>query len=246
MTRNDILDYLNTIFQYKDFTEKYSVNGLQIEGRDSINKIAFSVDTNLFTIEEAVRQKADMLISHHGLFWPNLSSITEITKKRIQLLMNSDISLVGMHLPLDKHPEIGNNVSLIKLLNGKLISEFGSVSYLAEWEEEKDLKEVSDTLNTNLNTNTKCFDFSKGKAKTFGVCTGNGSSELYSLFGKQCDLFITGELRYETIGLSREYGISLMVAGHYATETLGIKQLQNRIKNNLSVETIYIEDRIDY
>lgn len=246
MQREEILDYLDGIFAFRENSEKYATNGLQVEGQQEITKIAFAVDTNTPTIERTIAADAQMLICHHGLFWPSISAITGPLKKQISLLLSHNISLVGMHLPLDKQPQIGNNISLVRLLAGELIGEIGSVSYLAQWPTPRLLTDIQQQLSDTLGGTVRVFDFSDNQAQTFAVCSGSGSSELTSLYGKNCDVFITGELRYEAIGMCREYGMSLIAAGHYATETTGIRALQQKMQADLSLKTIFIEDRIDY
>ncbi|MEM7179580.1 MAG: Nif3-like dinuclear metal center hexameric protein [Spirochaetota bacterium] len=246
MQRSEIIEYLEELFSFTKEKEKYATNGLQLEGCAEVSKLAFAVDATSATISKAIETQADMLICHHGLFWPSIRSITGPLKKQIGLLLQHDISLVGMHLPLDKHPEVGNNISMIRLLQGKCLGEIASVSYLAEWPELRSLTSIKHDLEKQLSTQVRLFDFSKGQAKTFAVCTGSGSSELYSIFSQNCDLFITGEIRYEIINQCKEYGVSLMAAGHYATETTGIQSLQKRMADDLALDTVYIEDRIAY
>ena len=241
-----IVDYLDEVFKFRSFEDSYSSNGLQVEGKDEIKKIGFSVDATTRTIQKAIDKNCGMLISHHGIFWPSMSSISGPNKKRVKLLLDNEISLVGMHLPLDKHSEIGNNVEWIKLVGGRIIGEFGSVSYLAEFEKEKSIDEIVKQLDLRLDTKSKVFDFSNNKVKIFGVCTGGGSNELYSLLGKNIDLFITGELKYGIIDNAREYGVSLISSGHYATETLGVKALMKKISKELDVEVEFIEDKINF
>jgi dinuclear metal center YbgI/SA1388 family protein len=246
MNIKELMDYLETVFEHSTFDEPYAMNGLQVEGRDSIKKIGFSVDATTRTIQKAIDSGCDALISHHGIFWPSIKTISGPNKKRIKLLLDNDISLIGMHLPLDKHPKIGNNVELIKLLGGKIIGEFGSVSYLAEFDTEKTIQEVAKLLDLELDTKSKVFDFSNNKVKTFGVCAGGGANELYSQFGKKCDLFITGELKYDIIDNAREHNVSLIGSGHHATETVGIKALMKQINKDLNIEVEFIEDKIDF
>lgn len=246
MKLQKLLDQLDKIFEYRVFQEKYSFNGLQVEGKPEINKIAFCVDATTRTIQKAIDNKCDAIIVHHGIFWPSLNNISGLNKKKIKMLLDKDISLVGMHLPLDKHPEIGNNICLIKLIGGEVIKEIGMASFIGKFENKKDLEKVVNLIDVSLKTKSKVFDFSEGKVKKFGVCSGGGASEIYSMLGEGIDMFITGELKYEIIDICREHKISLVESGHYATETLGIKALKEKLEKKFEVETIYIEDKINY
>jgi dinuclear metal center YbgI/SA1388 family protein len=245
MKLNELIDYLEEVFEYKDFDEPYSSNGLQVEGKENIRKIAFSVDATIETIQRTIDLNCDVLICHHGIFWPSIKHIRGAMREKVKLLLDNDISLIGMHLPLDKHKEIGNNVELIKLLSGKVIEEIDSICYLGEFDKEKNVCDVAKLLDLKLKTKSKVFDFSK-KVKTFGVCSGGGSSHFYSFIEKDCDLFITGELRYEVINCAKESGISLISSGHYATETLGIRALMKKMSCELPIEVEFINAKIDF
>lgn len=150
MKRREILDYLNVLFQYRENTEKYATNGLQVEGNDEVQSIAFSVDASFGIIQKAVKENVDMLICHHGIFWPSLFSIEGQVKEKIQLFLENEISLVGMHLPLDRQPEIGNNICLANILEGENIREIASISYYGDWKMKKTIREIANILQEKL------------------------------------------------------------------------------------------------
>jgi len=244
MLQSEIMYYLDSVLNFKEIRDDYTDNGLQVEGKKNIFKIAFSVDATSITIQKAIDNSCDMLICHHGIFWPSINSITGVQKKRLKLLLENDINLVGMHIPLDINPEFGNNVGLIDILGGNLGSRVGKFSYLANFNKVQSVEQVKEILDSSIGSNCKYFDFS-GEVKKFAVCSGGGAGDLYSLLDKDVDLFITGELRYDIYDYAREHKISLIEAGHYATETVGIKNLMNKMKKELNLETIFIDSVID-
>ncbi len=244
MKRDEVLKYLDKVLNFTEIKDSYTDNGLQVEGKDEIKKISFSVDATSTTIQEAINQNCDMMICHHGIFWPSMNNITGVQKKRIQLLLKHDINLIGMHIPLDIHPEIGNNAGLIKILGANLISRAGKFSYLAEFKTPKDIAEIASILDNNIGSNCKVFNF-KNDIKKIAVCSGGGAGDLYSMLDKNIDLFITGELRYDIYDYAKEHKISLIQAGHYATETVGVTNLMNKIKEELDIETCFISSPID-
>ena len=116
MKRTELLHYLKEYLDYEN-CEDIAYNGLQIEGKDEINKIALAVDASYPSIQEAVEKGADALIVHHGLFWPKPMPITASTKDKVETALNNNLNLFAFHIPLDKHNEVGNNVQLFKILN---------------------------------------------------------------------------------------------------------------------------------
>lgn len=246
MELKELTRYLTTLFSDLDVIEKYAKNGLQVEGKHQIRSIGFSVDATTLTIKKAQELGCDCLITHHGLFWPQLPDLVGANKKRVKALFDTDISLFSYHLPLDKHPKIGNNIQLLKLLGCKPKIQFGHVSYIGTRLKSQRVEELITQLNKDLNTKCNVFVHNNNPIKTIAVCTGSGSSELQQLFGNyECDVFITGELRYEVIDTAREYGITLIEAGHYATETLGIKALMQKVAKDCKVSVEFIEYKIN-
>jgi len=245
MKRLEIMNYLEKVFNYKTFTEPYSSNGLQVEGNENVQKIAFAVDATLETMQKAIDNNCQMLIVHHGIFWPSIKSVTGPNKRKIKLILDNGLSLVGMHLPLDRHEKIGNNIEMIKLLGANKVKNEDEGFMIGEFENVKKITEIVNILDKELDTISKFFDFSNGKVKRFAVCTGAGTGILNQVIKSNCDLFITGELRYEAHENAKENGISLIASGHYATETLGVKALMAKMQEELDIESVFIDGKID-
>ncbi|MBW2978108.1 Nif3-like dinuclear metal center hexameric protein [Candidatus Woesearchaeota archaeon] len=227
-----------------------SRNGLQVKGKKQVKKIGFAVDACLSTFEKAKKAKVDLLIVHHGLLWKPQKR-KEITKKRLNFLKKNKIALYGCHLPLDAHIKHGNNIKLCELIHLTKIKKFGryhggpAIGYQGSLINPKTIKALANLLNKELKTESKVYPFGKKKIKTVAIISGAGYALLEEAIKKKIDLFITGEIKYSIYNHSKDEQISLIVAGHYATETLGIKALMALIKEKFNIQTVFIDNPIE-
>ncbi|MFA7195425.1 MAG: Nif3-like dinuclear metal center hexameric protein, partial [Candidatus Neomarinimicrobiota bacterium] len=123
ISRKELAEYLEKLFRYEDY-EDYCHNGMQIEGKESIRKIAFAVSYNLLSVQEALAREADALIVHHGIFGKDFFRLAGREKAKVKILLDADISLFGIHLPLDAHRELGNNAQLASCLAAEILEPF--------------------------------------------------------------------------------------------------------------------------
>lgn len=214
-----------------DKIKDYAPNGLQVEGKNTIKKIITGVTASLALIDYAIKQQADAIIVHHGYFWKNENPcIRGMKGQRIQRLMINNINLFAYHLPLDIHPELGNNTQLATLLgitnlqplelNGMSIPVYG---YLDTPILAHDFAEI---IKTKLHrTPLHCGENAPKLIKSVGLCTGGGQGYIDLAAQAGLDAFITGEASEQTIHSAREQGIHFFGAGHHATERYGIKVL---------------------
>ncbi|MEW6095838.1 MAG: Nif3-like dinuclear metal center hexameric protein [bacterium] len=245
VTLNQICQFLDAelnIAQIKD----ESINGLQVEGKENIKKIICAVDASLETFCEAKKQNADMVIVHHGLLWDKLQPLTGVLYKRLEVLFKNDISLYTAHLPLDLHPEFGNNTQLMNLFAIKIKEPFGeyhglSIGYVGKLHKEIDLLSVKHKLEEKLNTTCRLLNFGKQKVKTIAIVSGGGSDAIREAIEKEVDLFITGESKLFTYHLAKESKINIIFAGHYATETLGVKTLAEVLSKKFQIECNFVD-----
>lgn len=220
--------------------QDYAPNGLQIEGRNTIKKIITGVTASQALIDYAIEQKADAILVHHGYFWKGEDQcLIGIKGKRIKALMQNNINLFAYHLPLDIHPELGNNVLLAKALDMDNLQpmENGKTS-IPVWGTLK-TPITAEALNKKVETllNRKpltCHDNASKLIQKIGLCTGGGQDYLELAANLELDAFITGEVSERTIHIAREYGIHFISAGHHATETFGINALGEWLKENYS------------
>ncbi len=246
MNRDELVAFLDEYLQISAYPDKSS-NGLQVEGKEEAERIAFAVDTTLRTIERAVKGKADMLIVHHGMIWGGLNYITGINYKRLKALIESGINLYVAHLPLDAHPEVGNNVELLRLLGLEPKGPFGeyrglSIGFYGEFERPEPIEKVAQIIAEKLDTTVKTYEFGKRKIKTVGAVSGAGAFALEEAYRKGIDLLVTGEFGHADYLTAVDLPQSVLVAGHYKTETLGVKALMKLLKERFGLDVFFIDE----
>lgn len=238
--RNFLDDYLK-IAQIEDS----SVNGLQVEGKKEVNKIAFGVDACQSLFDFAKNENADMVVVHHGIIWDGIKSVTGITYKRIKFLVENEISLYASHLPLDKHDEIGNNIQFLKLLKIEKKEEFGdyhgiNIGFMGEFKSDKNIDSFVEDIDRKLMTKCKILKFGKDKIKKVGVVSGCAPGIVEEAVEK-VDCFVTGEASHQVYHAAKEAKINVVFAGHYATETLGVKALSELAEKKFKIKTQFID-----
>jgi len=246
--RDKIVKFCNEYLNADTFTD-YCYNGLQIEGKENISKIVTGVSLSRQFIERAIDAKADMIIVHHGLFKSQLGDpprIIGIFKERIKLLIEHDINLCGYHLPLDAHPEIGNNISLARLLEltnlKHLISPYyGEIGYIGNLN--KDMKFIHFVEFVEKKLHTKSFTIAAGNewVKKIGIISGGSAIEYSEAYMQGADTYITGEIKENVVREVEETGMNFINAGHYNTEKLGVKNLGKLISDNFNIEMKFID-----
>ncbi|MFP3909494.1 MAG: Nif3-like dinuclear metal center hexameric protein [Archaeoglobaceae archaeon] len=245
MNLTEIVDFLDDYLHIADWEDK-SMNGLQVEGRKKIEKIVFAVDACMDTFHQAEEKNADMLIVHHGLIWGSVGYIKGQIMKRLKYLLENELSLYAAHLPLDAHPEIGNNVELMRILRAKIEEPFGeyhgkAIGYLGSFDQPKTLEEINDMVKRQLNVDPLVLNFGPNDIKTVACVSGAGSSTVPEAGEKEVDLLVTGETGHSSYHTAKEFSLNIMFAGHYATETLGVKALMNVLRNKFDVEVEFID-----
>ena len=214
-----------------DRINDYAPNGLQVEGKAEIQKIITGVTASQALIDYAVSQQADAILVHHGYFWKSENPcIRGMKGKRIKTLLVNDINLYGYHLPLDIHPELGNNAKLAQLLGiGDLQPLENSATSIPVWGMLKDpvtAEEFAHRIEQVLHRKPLiCTENGPHLIRKVGICTGGGQGYIDLAAAQGCDAFITGEVSEQTIHSAREQGIHFFAAGHHATERYGIKAL---------------------
>ena len=263
--RQNLLAAFNTLLQPERFTD-YGPNGLQVEGKAQIRKIVSGVTASRALIEAAIAAKADAIFVHHGLFWRGQTGVvTGWMKERLKLLLAHDINLFAYHLPLDAHPELGNNAQLGQKLGfiasnavarGE-ISHFGdqSLGWLANIEQSSDKnsqnqpfspenlqKHLENTLKRQVASVFTASEATKNIAfKNIAWCTGGAQSYFEAAIAAGADAFITGEMSEPQAHLARECGVAYFACGHHATERYGAPAVAGHVAAQLGVEHEFIE-----
>jgi dinuclear metal center YbgI/SA1388 family protein len=246
MKLDRIVQYLDTTLRTVDFASDSAMNGLQVECSRNITKVATAVDACRESITRAASSGAELLIVHHGLFWGEMAPLTGVMGKRIGLLFSKGISLYAAHLPLDCHKEIGNNIGLARLLELESPEPFGlyrgiKIGLCGTLPKRMTLRALSSRLKKDLGSSPKIFPFGPSDTKRLGIVSGGGSSLVQQAGETGCDTLLTGEPAHSVYHTAREARINLVCAGHYATETLGVKSLGELLESELGLTSRFID-----
>jgi len=229
MNLNKIINFLNSYLAIEKFKD-YAVNGIQIENNGIIEKIYSAVDTNLFSIENCGLNS--LLLTHHGLFWGKPVTITGLYYNKFKLFISKNVALYSCHLPLDAHPEIGNNLLLMKELSISKTGEFGlsNSNYIGlkgEFLERISINELVQKFSSIFSVKPVVLSFGKQEElKTVCVVSGSPGRDISDEFLKSgIDILITGEANHELYNFAEDNSLNILCGGHYVTEILGIKAL---------------------
>ena len=229
---------LESIFQYLDgflLVEGYpdypqALNGVQVDGPGEVERVVVAVDASEATINEAVKRGADLLIVHHGLFWKGLEPIRGRHFRKIQALIEGKVALYSCHLPLDSHPEVGNCILMGRALGLEIEGPFGehegvNVGWWGRKEGGVESSVLAAELEGVMKGPVRVVEGGPEVLEKIGVVTGAGGSFIKESVGLGLDALITGEMSHAEYFDAVELGISVLLGGHYATETFGVKAL---------------------
>lgn len=244
--RQELINYLDRLLQPDQFND-YAPNGLQVEGTDNIHKVVTGVTASQALIDRAIECEADVLLVHHGYFWRNEASpLVGIKKRRIKALMDHDINLIGYHLPLDCHPELGNNAQLGKLM-GWLPDDHmqaSGVSGLGLYATLPALSsgvEVQCHLSQVLGREALHIDIPGKLIKRIGWCTGGAQGMIEQAVALGLDAYVSGEISESTVHIARENSVHYFAAGHHATERYGAKALALHLQQELGLDCEFVD-----
>jgi dinuclear metal center YbgI/SA1388 family protein len=235
----DIVSYTDRFLRVRDLGDwDNALNGLQIENSGRVTRIGAAVDVSTRVFTEAQRRRVDLLVVHHGLFWPGLRPVRSALRRQLQLAFENDIALYSAHLPLDIHPRVGNNAQLVAALGLKSLQRFlqekGQPVGL-KVRASRPIRELVRKLQKALNGPVKAFDFGPKQTRVIGIVTGAAGSEIYRVAEENIDTFITGEAPHWAAVAAEELGVNLLLGGHYATEVFGVKALAAHLSKRFTV-----------
>lgn len=240
-SRNDILQTLNTWLTPENFQD-YCPNGLQVEGAEQVKTLITGVTASQDLIDAAVAANADMLLVHHGYFWKGESQpVVGIKRQRIQTLLQHDINLVAYHLPLDDHPQYGNNRQLAEVLGIEKARPLDGLVWQGELPSAMTVAELSQHLNARLDRLPLHVGQGREKISKIGWCTGAAQGYITKAQEAGLDAFISGEISEPTTHIARETGIHYFAAGHHATERYGVKALGEALAEHFGLSHRFID-----
>ncbi len=246
MRRDALVEYLDDLLRIAAI-EDTSNNGLQVEGAAEIQRLAFAVDASLAAFEAAQGAGAQMLVVHHGLFWSKPLMVTGPHRRRLGVLVAADLSLYAAHLPLDFHPELGNNVTLARWLGLDGLWTFGEykgqpAGYAGRLPEPHSLETLASRVAALLGEPvTQVWSFGKPAVETVGIISGGAARFVDQVAAAGIDVFLTGEASHNNFHDAKELGINVIFGGHYATETAGLKALAEHLAGRFGLETVFLD-----
>ncbi|MEY2503028.1 MAG: hypothetical protein QOI07_3362 [Verrucomicrobiota bacterium] len=221
-----------------------ALNGLQVENSGAVTKIGAAVDASARSINAAIERGVNFLVVHHGLFWPGLQAISGGRRRLFEQIFRSDLALYSAHLPLDVHSVLGNNAQLAASLGFEHTEPFfeakgQSIGLRMETQLSRD--ELATRLEQSLGGPIRIFATGPERTKSIGLITGGAGSEIYAVAREGIDTFITGEAPHWAAVAAEELEINLLLGGHYATETFGVKALAAHLSERFSLPWEFVD-----
>jgi dinuclear metal center YbgI/SA1388 family protein len=246
MRLDDLVGYLDNYLRLREEVADppEALNGLQVANAGEVTRLAAAVDLCEATIEMAADAKADALLVHHGLFWGGLRPLVGPAYRRVAALVSRNIAVYAAHLPLDRHPDVGNNACLASLLGVALRGEFGSyhgapIGVWGELDASRDT--LAGSLATTLGASARLLPFGPKQVRRVGIVTGAGGSLIPQAAAAGLDTFITGEGPHWSFFDAEELKVNVYFAGHYATETVGVKALAEHVSRKYSIPWVFLD-----
>jgi dinuclear metal center YbgI/SA1388 family protein len=247
LTLAQLTAFCDALLRPDTFDDK-AYNGLQIEGGPNIRTVCTAVDASLETIARAAAEGADALIVHHGLLWGEVLPVTARYGALVRTALKADLSLLAYHLPLDAHPLVGNNAQIARVLHLSEVRPFGlyhgqRIGLIGRLPAPAHAEHCAALLEGAVDTPARLLLHGATQVSTVAVVSGRAGEDPFITEAKQAgvDLFITGEVLHESYHLMREYGLTVIAGGHYATETLGVKALGEHLGRALGVPAKFLD-----
>jgi len=243
MKREELVDYLDGLMTPGKFRD-YCPNGLQVEGRSEITRVVAGVTASQALLDAAVDRRADAILVHHGYFWKGEDGrVTGIRRKRLATLLAHDINLLAYHLPLDAHPELGNNAQLAGKLGWLPEGRFGEqdMAWLGKVDEPCDLTALAAKVANVLAREPMVIGDGLRLIRRIAWCSGGAQGYFEEAIALGVDAFLSGEISEQTVHLARESGVAYLAAGHHATERYGIQALAAHLAQRFGIACDFVD-----
>ena len=244
MDRDELVRWLDRTLGTNEIPDP-SLNGLQVEGTADVNKIAVAVDASLATFEQAAEIGADMLITHHGLFWGGAEAVRGMHGRRIRFLLDHDINLYASHVPLDAHREVGNNWGFARILGMTDLEPFGTwkghaIGVKGVFPNPLSLQDLADGIEKELGESVLVHAGGPSEVRSLGILSGSAARDVATAADEGLDAFLTGEPKHDAFHVPFERGVNALFAGHYMTETVGVNLLARKIEEAFGLRSEFI------
>jgi dinuclear metal center YbgI/SA1388 family protein len=239
---SEIVGFLDALLAPAAFDD-YGPNGLQVPGPDAVSTVVTGVSAGIELFERAAAEGADLVLVHHGLFWTGPPRpLDGPAKRRLQLLFDHDMALAAYHLPLDAHLEHGNNALLAAALGAVVTGPFAGIGVAAAFAEPISAGELRDRARAATGGREPLAVLAgPDPVGTLGIVSGGGQGHLADAIAAGLDAFLTGECSERNFNEAREAGVHFLAAGHYATETLGVRRLGDLLAAEFGVRHVFVD-----
>jgi dinuclear metal center YbgI/SA1388 family protein len=243
MRREELVSYLDGLLEPAKFKD-YCPNGLQVEGRGEVRRILAGVTASQALLDAAVEWGADTILVHHGYFWKGDDGrVTGIRRQRLGTLIQHDINLLAYHLPLDAHPEFGNNAQLARRLRWQPEGRFGEqdIAWQGSLIEPSSLASLAENVARELGRVPLVIGETSRKVRRIAWCSGGAQGYFEQAIAQGVDAYISGEISEQTVHLARESGVAYVAAGHHATERYGVQALASHLAEKFGLDCLFID-----
>jgi dinuclear metal center YbgI/SA1388 family protein len=244
--RDEIVAFLDELLEIDAFSD-YGPNGLQVPGAERVTRVVTGVSAQHELFRRAVEADAQLVICHHGLFWDfQPRSVGPALKRRLQTLFAADLSVAAYHLPLDAHPEVGNNALICAALGLERAEPFAehkgrSIGFVGRSAEGVPFVELRRRCAAAFGREPFVWDAGPELVHSVGIVSGGAPGDLAEAIARGLDAFLTGETAEHVMADARENEIHFIAGGHYATETLGVRRLGDLIADRFGVEHRFVD-----
>ncbi len=243
MLRDELHTYLTGLLEAPKFRD-YCPNGLQVEGRADVHRVVTGVTASLELLEAAVAHRADAILVHHGWFWRSDDArITGYRRRRIALLMQENVNLYAFHLPLDGHPELGNNAALARHMGWTIDGRFGEqdLGFTGAPSVPLTLAELAAQLETRLDRKPLIIGDPARRVSRLAWCSGGAQGYFEAAAATGAQVFVSGEVSEQTWHLARETDTAYIAAGHHATERYGVQAVGQHLSEKFGIEHLFLD-----
>lgn len=243
MRREELVNYLDGLLEAGKFRD-YCPNGLQVEGRAEVGRIVAGVTASQALLDAAVAAGADTVLVHHGYFWKGEDArVVGIRQRRLKTLLAHDINLIAYHLPLDAHPQLGNNAQLASRLGWLPEGRFGDqeMAWSGHLDEAEPAAGLAARIALLLGRQPLLVGGDERPIRRIGWCSGGAQGYFEEAIGRGVDAYVSGEISEQTVHLARESGVAYLACGHHATERFGVQAVAEHLAANCGLDCRFVE-----
>jgi dinuclear metal center YbgI/SA1388 family protein len=243
MERQKLVEYLDGLLQPAGFRD-YCPNGLQVEGRADVVRVIAGVTASQALLDVAVARRADALLVHHGYFWKGEDGrVTGIRRQRLKTLLGNDLNLFAYHLPLDAHPELGNNAQLARRLGWQPDGRFGEqdIAWLGSVGAATTAGQLALQIAQALARSPQLIGDPQRPVRRLAWCTGGAQGYFEQAIALGVDAFVSGEISEPTVHLARESGVAYLACGHHASERYGVAALAAHLNAHCGLQCEFVD-----